>query len=130
MALLLSSGDAPQVQTLHPNKTGPPRTQQPLAVQGAVLALDDHANVRGPAYYAVSVDVPNGGAIEPILANRPDGTSDPASQMPQDRFARGGEGSGYPPAEPSLPGHASTEDGAAHTAPIPEEVTHAGATHA
>jgi transposase len=104
--------------------------QQPLAVQGAVLALDAHANVRGPAYYAVGVNVPHGRALEPVEANRPDGASDQASQMPQDRFARGGEGSGYPPAQPSLPGNASTAEGAAQVALISEEVTHADPTHA
>jgi transposase len=61
--------------------------QQPLAVQGAVLTLDAHANVRGPAYYAAGARV-----VEPTQANGPDGGSDPASHMPQDRCARGGEG--------------------------------------
>jgi hypothetical protein len=104
--------------------------QQPLAVQGALLALDDHANVRGPVYYAAGVDVSDGHMVEPILANRPDGTPDQAHQMPQDRFVRGGEASGYPPAQVSLPNDASTDNGAARTALISEEVTHAGPTHA
>jgi hypothetical protein len=104
--------------------------QQPLAVPGAILALDDHANVRGAAYYAAGVIGADGRVAEPSEANRPDGASEEASQMPQDRFARGGEGSGYPPAEPSLPDDASTDNGAAHTAPIPEEVRDADPTHA
>jgi hypothetical protein len=71
--------------------------RQPLAVQGAVLALDDHANVCGAAYYAAGAEVLNGRVGAPIQANQPDGASDQAHQMPQDRFARGGEGSGYAP---------------------------------
>ena len=104
--------------------------QQPLAVQGTVLALEGHANVRGPAYYATGIDVPNRGAIEPIQANRPDGASDQASQLPQDRFLETGEGSGYPRVQTNPPGNVSTDNGGAHTALISEEVTYAGPTHA
>jgi transposase len=104
--------------------------RQPLAVQGAVLALDVHANVRGAAYYAAGVIGADRRVAGLSEANRPDGTPDQAHQMPQDRFVRGGEASGYPPVQASLPGNASTEHGAAHTALIPEEVTHADPTHA
>jgi hypothetical protein len=104
--------------------------QQPLAVQGAVLALDTHANVRGAAYYAAGLGGPNGRVGEPILAHRPDGASDQASQRPQDRFREPREASGYPLGHASLPDDASTDNGAAHTALIPEEVTHADPTHA
>lgn len=103
---------------------------QPLAVQGSMLALEAHANVRGPAYYAVSVDVPSGRALEVMRTDQPDGASGQAHQMPQDRFSRSGEGSGYPPVQVNPPGNVSTDNGAAHTALISEEVTHADPTHA
>jgi transposase len=77
--------------------------RQPLAVQGAVLMLDAHANVRGPAYYAAGVDLPNGRVAERIEQNQPVGACDQARELPQDRCAQGGEGSGYPPGQASSP---------------------------
>jgi transposase len=103
--------------------------RQPLAVQGEMLTLDTHANVRGAAYYAAGADRPTGRGAEPIQANRLDDTSDQASQMPQERFLGGGEASGYP-SGPAVSDDASADDGAAHTARPIEEVRHADPTHA
>jgi transposase len=77
--------------------------RQPLAGQGAVLALDPHANVRGAAYYAAGGDVAHGRGGAPIQANRPEEASDQASQMPQDRFRASGEAAGYPLHSPVSP---------------------------
>ncbi len=88
--------------------------RQPPAIQGAVLAHEAHANVRGPAYYAAGIDGPNTCEGEPIQAHRPDGTSELAPQVPQDRFAQGGEASGSPPVPANFSGNVST-----HSAPTP-----------
>ncbi len=104
--------------------------RQPLAVQGAVLALDAHANVRGPAYYAAGVGGPTGPVAERMEQNPPVGADNQASQLPQDRCARSGEASGYPPVQASLPDDASATNGAEHTALMTEEVRDARPAHA
>jgi transposase len=104
--------------------------RQPLAVQGAVLALDAHANVRGPAYYAAGISGSHGRVGEPVEENQPVEAWDQASQTPPDRFRGGGEALGYPSGQASVSDDASTDNSAARTARTIEEGMHADPTHA
>jgi transposase len=100
--------------------------RQPLAGPEVGRALDPHANVRGAAYYAVGIDLANGRGGEPMPANRPEGTSDQASPMPQERLLGCGEASGSPAGQASLSDDVATNN----TARTIEEVRHADPTHA
>lgn len=101
---------------------------RPLDVQ-EVLPLPTHANVRGPAYYAAGAPTAAGADPAPAGADAPERAGELAPSMPQERFAEGGEASGYPPPQAAQPDDVIDTD-AATAAPTPEEVTHARASHA
>jgi transposase len=103
--------------------------RQPLPVQGAVLVLETHANIRGAAYYAAA-DLSNGTAEDPKQADRSAGASDQAPQMPQNRFLGGGEASGSLSEPVNFAEDVSTTEGAADTAHPNGEVRDADPAHA
>jgi hypothetical protein len=84
--------------------------RQPLAGPEVGRALDPHANVHGAAYYAGGIDLANGRGGEPMQANRPDGTTDQASHMPQERLRGCGEASGSASGQASLSDDVATNN--------------------
>ena len=104
--------------------------RQPLPVQGTVLVLEPHANIRGAAYYTTGAELCDGGAGAPPQTNRPVGAPEQAPQMPQDRFLGGGEASGSLSESTNVAEEASTNEGAASTAQANREVRNAAPTHA